>query len=164
MSRSCSSKIIFCLNNIRWESLWFISFEAYSDEGLHLLIAKNDITSIVSQREVTDQKNAVFGHFPRSVLKKQPPEVFFKKAVLKIFRNTYRKVPMLDSFVNKVTGLEDCNLNVKKETPTHVFSSECCQIIRKIRKSRNYLTALSWRDFCLKWQIFLSSLTGKSIN
>ena len=37
---------------------------------------------------------------------------------------------MLDSFVNKVTGLEDCNLNVKKETPTHVFSSECCQIFK----------------------------------
>ena len=95
-----------------------------------MLILKNDITSIISQRESTDQKNSVFGHFPRSVLKKQPPEVFFKKAVLKIFHNTYRKVPMLDSFVNKVTGFEDCNLNAKKETPTHMFSSECCQIFK----------------------------------
>ena len=61
--------------------------------------------------KIQTRKNSVFGHFSRSVLKKQPPEVFFKKAVLKIFRNTYRKVPMLDSLVNKVTGLEDCNLN-----------------------------------------------------
>ena len=37
---------------------------------------------------------------------------------------------MLDSLVNKVTGLEDCNLNWKKETPTHVLFCECCEIFK----------------------------------
>ena len=81
MSRSCSSKIIFCLNNIRWESLWFISFEAYSDEGLHLLILKHYVTSKISQRE------------------KCPNTEFF---LVRIFPNLgkYRpeKTPYLDTF------------------------------------------------------------------
>ena len=53
---------------------------------------------------------------------------------------------MLDSFVNKVTGLEDCNLNVKKETPTHVYSSECCQIFKNAYfEERMWKTAFEYQ-------------------
>ena len=40
------------------------------------------------------------------VAQNQPPEVFYKKAVLKIFRNTHMKTPMLKSLFNKVAGLK----------------------------------------------------------
>ena len=40
------------------------------------------------------------------VAQNQPPEVFYKKAVLKKFRNTHMKTPVLKSLFNKVTGLK----------------------------------------------------------
>ena len=49
---------------------------------------------------------------------KQPPEVFYKKCVFKIFAKSTGKRPYRSLFFNKV-----CNF-IKKETPTRVFSSE----------------------------------------
>ena len=38
--------------------------------------------------------------------KKQPPEVFYKKAVLKKFLNIHRKIPVFESLLNRVAGLQ----------------------------------------------------------
>ena len=39
------------------------------------------------------------------IFQKQPPEVFYKKVVLKNFRNIHRKTPVLESLFNKVASL-----------------------------------------------------------
>ena len=46
--------------------------------------------------------------FPKQ-LKKQPPEVFYKKSFFKKFRSIHRKTPVLESLFNKVADLQlDC--------------------------------------------------------
>ena len=45
--------------------------------------------------------------------KKQPPEVFYKKAALTNSQYS-QKTPMLDSFFNLVAGLQVCNFNKKR--------------------------------------------------
>ena len=62
--------------------------------------------------------------------KKQPPEVFYKKAVLKNFLNIHRKIPVFESLFNQVAGLQ-IFISAKKEIPTQVFFCEYCKILKK---------------------------------
>ena len=41
-----------------------------------------------------------------SAIQKQPPEVFYIKVVLKNFVNIHMKVPVLESFFNKLAGFQ----------------------------------------------------------
>ena len=47
-------------------------------------------------------------------VQKQPPEVFFKKAVLKSFADFTEKNLRWSLFFNKVTGLRACSFNKKR--------------------------------------------------
>ena len=41
-----------------------------------------------------------------SAIQKQPPEVFYIKVVLKNFVNIHMKIPVLESFFNKLAGFQ----------------------------------------------------------
>ena len=41
-----------------------------------------------------------------SAIQKQPPEVFYIKVVLKNFVNIHMKIPLLESFFNKLAGFQ----------------------------------------------------------
>ena len=58
----------------------------------------------------------------------QPPEVLYKKGVLKIFAKITGKHLPRSLFFNKVA---DMNFFLKKEIPTQVFSCEICKIFEK---------------------------------
>ena len=47
------------------------------------------------------------------------------------FCDIHKKMSVLDSLINKVTGLMACNL-IEKETPTQVFFSEYCKIFKDV--------------------------------
>ena len=59
--------------------------------------------------------NQVYFKWGYNPFQKQPPEVFYKKAVLK-FCNILRKTPVLESLFNKITGLQVCNFIKKRLT------------------------------------------------
>ena len=60
-------------------------------------------------------------HDENEVVQKQPPEVFYKKAALKIFGSyIHRKTPVLDSLLDKVRDLKPCKF-IKRGTDTGVF-------------------------------------------
>ena len=60
-------------------------------------------------------------HDENEVVQKQPPEVFCKKAALKIFGSyIHRETPVLDSLLDKVGDLKPCKL-IKRDTDTGVF-------------------------------------------
>ena len=64
---------------------------------------------------------------------KQPPEVFYRKSVLKNPTKFTRKHLCQRVFFNKVAGLRPQASNViKKEALTKVFSCEFCEISRNI--------------------------------
>ena len=46
--------------------------------------------------------------------KKQPPEVFYKKAVLKTFLNANRKISVFESLPNQVAALQISNFFKKR--------------------------------------------------
>ena len=55
--------------------------------------------------------------------------VFYKKGILKIFRNVHRKTHELESKFSKVSGLPACKF-IKKETLTQVLTGEYCNIFK----------------------------------
>ena len=59
--------------------------------------------------------NQVYFKWGYNPFQKQPPEVFYKKAVLK-FCNILRKTPVLEPLFNKITGLQVCNFIKKRLT------------------------------------------------
>ena len=61
-------------------------------------------------------------------IQKQPPQVFYKNWRSEKCRKFHRKAPALESFFNKIAGLQACLL--KKETPTQVFSCEIWDIFK----------------------------------
>ena len=63
----------------------------------------------------------------KSFIKKQPPEGFSKKGVLKIFHKIHLKTPVLESYFNRVSGLRAATL-LKKEIPTQVSSGKFYEI------------------------------------
>ena len=56
---------------------------------------------------------------------KQPPEVFYKKGILKNFSKFIGKHLFQSLFFNKVVGLQACN-SIKKETLAQLFPFEFC--------------------------------------
>ena len=52
--------------------------------------------------------------------KKQPPEVFYKKAILKNLQHSLQKIPVLESLYNKVAGLKACSA-IKKRLQHRCF-------------------------------------------
>ena len=77
-----------------------------------------------------------------SQLKKQPPEVFYRKSYSKKFRNIHRKTPALDCLFNRVAGagLKICNyikrdltkgfsVNIAKILRTPIFKKICKQLL-----------------------------------
>ena len=67
------------------------------------------------------------------VFEKQPPEVLYKKAVLKSFAIfTGKKTPVLDSLFNKFAGMKACKF-IKKRLQHRcfpVFSCEYCETFK----------------------------------
>ena len=47
-------------------------------------------------------------------VQKQPPEVFFRKGVLKYFANFIEKIAVLESLFNNAAGLTACNFIKKR--------------------------------------------------
>ena len=74
--------------------------------------------------------------------RKQPPQVFYKKAVLKNFTKFTGKHLWQNLFFNKVAGLrpEPCNF-IKKGTPAQMYSCEFCEQLR--------VNASAIRSICL---------------
>ena len=60
---------------------------------------------------------------------KQPPELFYEKGVLKNFCNIHRKVAELQPY--------------QEETPTRMFASEYCKILKNTYFEDHLLTAAS---------------------
>ena len=52
--------------------------------------------------------------------KKQPPEVFYEKAILKNLQYSLQKIPVLESLYNKVAGLKACSV-IKKRLQHRCF-------------------------------------------
>ena len=73
--------------------------------------------------------------------KKQPPEVFYKKTVLKNFLNTHTKIPVFKSLFNQVAALQIPNF-LKRGSNTGVFLWHC-KIFKKVYFKENLLTAAS---------------------
>ena len=63
------------------------------------------------------------------MFQKQPPEVFYKKGVLKNFAKFTGKYLCQSLFFNKVAGV--CN-SIKKGTLAQLFSCEFCEIFKNI--------------------------------
>ena len=51
--------------------------------------------------------------------KKQPPEVFYKKAILKNLQYSLQQIPVLESLYNKVADLMACSVSVIKKRLQH---------------------------------------------
>ena len=62
-------------------------------------------------------------------IKRKPPEVFYKKAVLKKCISIHRKTPVLESLYNQVTGLHACNFIKKKFQPRY-FSVNIAKFLK----------------------------------
>ena len=87
-------------------------------------------------------------------LRNSRSQMFFKIAVRKnFFLNIVKETPVLKFPFNKVAGLKVC-IFIKKETPTHLFSCEYCEILKK-RFFTERLTSLGTK---LVFFIFLVSL------
>ena len=69
-------------------------------------------------------------HYDNNSTQKQPPETFYKNAVLKNFAIFTGKHLCWSFFFNKVAGLQGNNF-IKKETPTQAFSCEYCKNFKK---------------------------------
>ena len=61
--------------------------------------------------------------------KEQPPEVFYKKVVLKNFAKLTGKHLCLSLFFNKDVGLRPATL-IKKDTPAQMFSCEYYEVFK----------------------------------
>ena len=72
---------------------------------------------------------------------KQPPEVFYKKDVLRNFAKFTGKHLCQSLFFNKVAG-QACNF-IKKETLAQMFSCEFCEISQNTFFIEHLLTAAS---------------------
>ena len=70
-------------------------------------------------------------------LKKQPPEVFCKKSCSLELRKFHRKIPVLESLFNRVTGLKGCNF-IKKRLQHRCFPV----------KSKTFLRAPILKNIC----------------
>ena len=75
-------------------------------------------------------------------MKKQPPEVFYKKGVVRNFTKFIGKHLCLSLFFNKVAGLRPATF-IKKETMAQVFSYEFCEISKNTFFHRTPLVAAS---------------------
>ena len=73
--------------------------------------------------------SSIFRRFKMGTLRQEMGKIFkelshqscsVKKAVLKKFHNVYSKTPVLESFLNKVTGLKSCNF-IKKRLQQRYF-------------------------------------------
>ena len=84
------------------------------------------------------------GSFISAKLQKQPPEVFYKKGVLRNFAKFTGKHLCQSLFFNKVAGLrpKDCDF-VKKETLAQVFSCEFCEISKNTFSTEHLGTTAS---------------------
>ena len=66
------------------------------------------------------------GNISRQNYQKQPPEVFYKKGILKNFAKFTEKDLRQSLFFNKVAGYSF----IKKETIAQMFSCEFCEIFK----------------------------------
>ena len=83
-------------------------------------------------------------------MKKQPPEVFYKKGVVRNFTKFIGKHLCLSLFFNKVAGLRPVTF-IKKETLAQVFSYEFCEISNNTFFTEHLWTTASVNDvfgFC----------------
>ena len=86
-----------------------------------------------------------------TLLQKQPPEVFYKKADLKNFAISHRKTPVLESLFNKVADLQACNV-IKKRLqygcfPVNIAKSLKAAILKIICKRLLLPLELFCKDF-----------------
>ena len=132
-SRKWEIYFVFCELNIG--VIWFAVLE--------INICSLDLQDIIIYKMIKKTITAVNkGYFKwdYNPFQKQPPEVFYKKAVLK-FCNILRKKTVLESLFNKITGLQASNFIKKRLTGVflwmlrnfwqHLFrrTSERCSVI-----------------------------------
>ena len=80
-------------------------------------------------------------------MQRHPPEVFYKKGVVKNFTKFAEKHRFQNLFFNKVASLRPSTL-LKKEALAQVFSCEFCEIFKKIffAKHLQATAAPQWQD------------------
>ena len=83
--------------------------------------------------------NKLFNYFFKKIQKqppevqKQSPEVFCKKKVfLKISRKFHRKTPVLESFFNKVAGLQLFPVKFAKLLETPILKNICKRLLLEV--------------------------------
>ena len=93
-------------------------------------------------------------------IQKQPPELLYKKAVLKYFSIFIGKDLCWSLFFNKVAGLQVRNFI--KQTLTQVFSCEYCEILKNTYFEEHLRMAVSDynRFFPLPHKLFLPKKSG----
>ena len=64
-------------------------------------------------------------------------QLFFKIGVLKNFRNTHSKAPVLESLFNKVVVLKVCSF-MKKETPPQLFFVNIVKYLKTAFSMKNF--------------------------
>ena len=92
---------------------------------------------------------------PKATVQKQSPEVFYKKAVFKTFRNIHRKTAVLESLFNKAAGLA-CLATLMKETPSQTLSIEYCEVLKNTHFKQHLQTAAFRLSFYKKLYVTCS--------
>ena len=78
-----------------------------------------------------------------SYVQKQPPEVFWRKALFKKFINIHNKTPILESLFNKVTDLQACNF-IKNNNSTFFTKHLLWLLLYVQTKGQYYLNFFVW--------------------
>ena len=100
---------------------------------LEINICSQDLQYIIIYKTITKNFTAINkGYFKSDCnpFQKQPPDVFYKKAVLKKFCNIPSKTPVLESLFNKIEDLQVCNF-IKKRLQHRWFPVNIAKLLRK---------------------------------